>query len=79
MRLEGSQALAFVAVALGGAALVALFYCGRREGAREGGAPIYVAAAVVGVAYALVLAEEGGLIEVGLPLRPGDGVMGTGS
>lgn len=71
--------MAFVGVVLGGAALVALFCCVRREGAREGGAPIYVAGVVVGVAYALVLAEVGELIELGLPPRPGDGAMGSGS
>ena len=74
---RGSQAAAFIGVVLGGAALVAPFFCVRREGAREGRAPIYVAGAVVGVAYALVLAEDGVLIELGLPLRPGTARWGA--
>ncbi len=71
MRFYGPEAWAFGVVVLGGAALVALFLCARREGPREGGAPIYVAGAVVGAAYALATLEAVGAIELGLPLAAG--------
>lgn len=76
MRFYGPEAWAFGVVVLGGAALVALFLCARREGPREGGVPIYVAGAVVGAAYALATLEAAGAIELGLPLATGD-VAGT--
>ena len=69
MRREGSRALAFVAVALGDAALVALIFCVRREAEREGRGPIYGACAVAAAAYVLMLAEHWGLLDMGVPLR----------